>query len=113
MDFEKLLVWQRAKVLTVSVYKEMATCPDLVFKSQITRSALSIPSNIAEGMERFTARDKCRFLRIAKASCGELRTQLMIGSEIAYVAEPLAAVWIIETRELSKMLNGLINRISD
>ncbi|MNG11591.1 four helix bundle protein [Pseudomonas sp. Irchel s3a18] len=113
MDFEKLLVWQRAKALTVSVYKEMAACPDLVFKSQITRSALSIPSNIAEGMERFTARDKCRFLRIAKASCGELRTQLMIGSEIAYVAEPLAAVWIIETRELSKMLNGLINRISD
>ena len=113
MDFEKLVVWQRAKALSVSLYKEMINCPDLAFRSQITRSGLSVPSNIAEGMERFTAKEKCRFLSIAKASCGELRTQLIIASEIGYVAEPLAAAWIIETRELSKMLCGLINKISE
>jgi four helix bundle protein len=113
MDFERLVVWQRAKALAVSLYREMAGCPDFAFKSQLTRSALSVPSNIAEGMERFTVKDKCRFLWIAKASCGELRTQIIIGSEIGYIAEPLAAVWITETRELSRMLNGLINKISD
>ncbi|KPX72299.1 S23 ribosomal [Pseudomonas syringae pv. tagetis] len=113
MDFEKLLVWQRAKALAVILYKQMASCPDLAFRSQITRSGLSVPSNIAEGMERFTAKEKCRFLCIAKASCGELRTQLIIGSEIGYIPEALAAALITETRELSKMLCGLINKISE
>ena len=61
MDFERLLVWQRAKVLAVNLYRKLAACPDLAFKSQITRSGLSVPSNIAEGMERFSAKEKCRF----------------------------------------------------
>ncbi|KPY59541.1 S23 ribosomal [Pseudomonas syringae pv. aptata] len=113
MDFERLLVWQRAKALAVILYRQTASCPDLAFRSQITRSGLSVPSNIAEGMERFTAKDKCRFLYIAKASCGELRTQLMIGSEIGYIPEAVAAALITETRELSKMLCGLINKISE
>ena len=59
------------------------------------------------------SKGKCRFLWIAKASCGELRTQLIVGKEIGYISESLAAAWIIETRELSKMLCGLINKISD
>ncbi|SEJ15569.1 four helix bundle protein [Pseudomonas sp. NFR16] len=113
MDFEKLLVWQRAKALAVSLYKELANCGDVAFKSQITRSGLSVPSNIAEGMERFTNTEKRRFLSIAKASCGELRTQIMIGGEIGYIPALLADRWINETREISKMLSGLINRISD
>ena len=113
MDFEKLGVWQRSKVLVVGIYREFAQCRDLGFKDQITRSALSVPSNIAEGMERYSAKEKVRFLWIAKASCGELRTQILIGSDIAYIAQPLADNWIAETRELSKMLCGLINKISD
>ncbi|EIK98012.1 hypothetical protein PMM47T1_02064 [Pseudomonas sp. M47T1] len=89
----------------------MATCPGLAFRSQITRSALSVPSNIAEGMERFSTKEKCQFLWIAKASCGELRTQMMIGKEIGYISESLAAHWIPETRELSNRLCGLIKKI--
>jgi hypothetical protein len=61
MDFEKLVVWQRAKALAVNLYKEMASCPDLAVRSQITRSGLSVPSNIAEGMERFTAKESAAF----------------------------------------------------
>ena len=53
------------------------------------------------------------FLWIAKASCGELRTQIFIGRDITYIARPLAENWITETRERSKMLCGLINKISD
>jgi four helix bundle protein len=113
MDFEKLMVWQRAKRLTVAVYEEMAPCRDLTFRSQITRSALSVPSNIAEGMERFSIKEKCQFLWIAKASCGELRTQIMIGREIGYISDSFAANWIPESRELSNMLCGLIKKISN
>ena len=113
MDFERLVVWHRSKCLAVGIYREFAKCRDLGFKDQITRSALSVPSNIAEGMERRSAKEKVRFLWIAKASCGELRTQILIGSDIAYIAQPLPDNWIAETRELSKMLCGLINKISD
>ncbi|HLD67558.1 MAG TPA: four helix bundle protein [Pseudomonas sp.] len=113
MDFERLDVWQRSKRLAVEVYRKMAGCRDLGFKYQITRSALSVPSNIAEGMEHGSSKEKCRFLWIAKGSCAELRTQILIGSEVGYVAEPLAVYWITETRELSSMLSGLIKKISD
>ncbi|MBB4863543.1 four helix bundle protein [Pseudomonas nitritireducens] len=112
MDFEKLEVWQRSRRLAVAVFKSMAECRDLGFRDQITRSALSIPSNIAEGMERESDKEKCRFLWIAKGSCGELRTQVMIGAEIGYLAQPLATEWINEARELSRMLHGLISKIS-
>ncbi|WP_421555348.1 four helix bundle protein [Pseudomonas kitaguniensis] len=113
MDFERLVVWQRSRRLAVGVYRELADCRDFGFKDQITRSALSVPSNIAEGMERRSVKEKAHFLWIAKGSCGELRTQILIGSDIAYIAQPLADNWIAETRELSKMLCGLINKISD
>jgi four helix bundle protein len=52
MQFENLEVWQRASSLCVLIYKELRTFKDYGFKDQITRSALSIPSNIAEGFER-------------------------------------------------------------
>ncbi|PYY90588.1 four helix bundle protein [Pseudomonas sp. TKO26] len=113
MDFEKLVVWRRSKALAVEIYREFARCEDFSFRSQITRSALSVPSNIAEGMERRSAREKVHYLWIAKASNGELRTQIIIGQEIAYITQPLAEHWITETRELSKMLSGLIKKISD
>jgi four helix bundle protein len=112
MDFEKLVVWQRSTSLAVSIYRELAGCRELVFRNQVTRAALSVPSNIAEGMERSSAKEKCYFLRIARGSCGELRTQMIIGSEIGYIRPPLAELWIPESRELSKMLGGLINTIS-
>lgn len=112
MDFERLDVWQRSRHLTVQVYKALAECRDYGFRDQVTRSALSVPSNIAEGMERVSVKEKCQFLRIAKGSCGELRTQLLIGSDIGYIPESVANDWIQETRELSRMLSGLINRIS-
>ncbi|TBV10305.1 four helix bundle protein [Stutzerimonas kirkiae] len=112
MDFERLEVWQRARYLAVAVFRALHDCRHYGFRDQVGRSALSIPSNIAEGMERGSAREKCHYLRIAKGSCAELRTQLLIGSDIGYVPEPLATQWTQETRELSRMLDGLINRIS-
>ena len=50
--FEDLEVWKRAVAFSADVYRKFAKCPDYGFRDQITRSALSIPSNIAEGVER-------------------------------------------------------------
>jgi four helix bundle protein len=113
VDFEKLLVWQRSKQLAVELLKAFVGCRDYGFKDQITRSGVSIPSNIAEGMERLGWREKVWFLTVAKGSCAELRTQLMIASEIGYLPADLASDWINETREISRMLSGLINKISN
>lgn len=71
---ESLDVWKKACQLSVTIYGLMNECRDFGFKDQITRSALSIPSNIAEGYERDYLPEMVRFFRIAKGSAGELRT---------------------------------------
>lgn len=113
MDFERLEVWQKARTLTVDVYRGFAGCRDYGFRDQITRSALSIPSNIAEGMERGSERDKCRFLWIAKGSCAELRTQILAGADIGYITPSDADHWLEESTRISRMLTGLISRMSE
>jgi four helix bundle protein len=108
MKFEDLNVWEKSKELSVHIYKELRNLKDYGFRDQITRSALSIASNIAEGMERGTAKDCIKFLQYAKGSCGELRTQIYIGIEIGYISEDTGNGWIQDTREISAMLVGLI-----
>ncbi|HDH17022.1 MAG TPA: four helix bundle protein, partial [Gammaproteobacteria bacterium] len=51
-SFEKLVVWKKSSRLAVAVYREFKPCRDYGLKDQITRAAVSIPSNIAEGSER-------------------------------------------------------------
>jgi len=108
MQFEKLDVWKRSARLASNVYKLMATCKDYGFKDQITRSALSIPSNIAEGLERETDKDESRFLYYAKGSSGELLTQTYIGIDIGYIDNTESKKIITECRELSAMIAALI-----
>lgn len=103
-------VWKRSTNLTVDIYKLMKSCRDYGFKDQITRAALSIPSNIAEGFERNSKKDFSNYLRIARGSCAELRTQIYIANEIGYIEGNLAVKLQSETLEISKMLQGLINR---
>lgn len=112
MIYEKLKVWKKSKNLAIDVYKQMANCRDYSFKDQITRCSLSVVSNIAEGMERKTKPDKIRFLVIAKGSIAELKAQSQIGIEIDYIQNKQGQQWLIETEEISKMLQGLINSLS-
>ena len=76
MKFEQLDVWQRASRLACDIYKATAKCKDYGFKDKVTRSAISIPSNIAEGLERDSQADQARFLYYSKGSAGELVTQI-------------------------------------
>jgi four helix bundle protein len=112
MNFEKLVVWQRAVRLSAEVYKKTASLRDFGFRDQITRSGLSVPSNIAEGMTRETARDKKHFLTVARSSLAELRTQIYIGIDIGYLPKNKGHDWVKETEELSAMLSGLRNSIT-
>ena len=109
--FEDLEVWQRAVDMSVAIYIETKEVRDFGFRDQITRAGLSIPSNIAEGMERSTPADQCKFLDYARASCGEVRTQAIVGSRVGFICEETARLWCQETKELSAMINGLIRSI--
>ncbi len=108
MNFQDLKVWEKSKNLAVKIYRLFSNSRDFGFKDQITRSALSIPSNISEGYERESNKELIRFLYIAKGSCGELRTQLIIASEIDYLKSAIADNLIKDSLEISYMLNSLI-----
>jgi len=111
MVFEDLDVWKRSAGLSADIYSELKQLKDFGFKDQITRSGLSIPSNIAEGIERRSGKEKVNFLSYAKGSCGELRTQIYIGMKIGYLSKNKGNQWITETKEISAMLIGLMNSI--
>ena len=108
MRCENLDVWKRSCRLSVEIYKYFANFKDYGFKDQITRSSLSIPSNIAEGMEKDYTKEKKRFIEISKGSIAELKTQIYIGIEIGYIAKDIGLDWIKRLNEILKMLIGLL-----
>jgi four helix bundle protein len=113
--FEDLEVWKRGCQLAVGVCVSTHAMKNYGFKDQMQRSAISVPSNIAEGAERDSEGDFIRFLRISKGSCSELRTQLYISERVqkALNQDPVEGSkdMIKETREISAMLQGLIRSI--
>lgn len=112
MQFENLDVWKRSARLSAEIYRSLALLKDFGYKDQITRSGLSVASNIAEGYERESARDRVKFLNYAKGSCGELRSQIHIGMEAGcYIEQNLGKKWIAESQTISKMLYGLMRAI--
>lgn len=100
-------VWKRACRFAVDVYKRTAECRDWAFRDQVRRSALSVASNIAEGYERETPKERIRHLFIAKGSCGECWTQLLIGAEAGFLDKEGAAPLLGDAEELAGMLRGL------
>ena len=110
MAFEDLDVWKRSARLSVTLYQHTRQLKDFGFRDQLTRSGLSIPSNIAEGYERDSDAEIARFLTIAKGSAGELRTQILIGIEATYLERSEALEWADEAKQLGKMLGALIKR---
>ena len=111
-SIEEIEVWQRSCRLVVTLLKSLDSKElwrKRSLKEQIERAAISIPSNIAEGYERNSTRDFIRFLHIAKGSCGELRTQLYILKALSILPDGEVNGWIKECKELSSMVQGLIN----
>jgi len=105
-SFEQLAVWRRACQVAVSVYEVFRDTREFTLRNQMERAAVSIPSNIAEGHER-GGKDFERFLRIARGSAAELRTQAYIARKIGVLPDETFRGLISELREISKMLSGL------
>jgi len=106
--FEDLDVWKRSCRLAVVLYKNLRNCKDYGLKDQMTRAAVSIPSNIAEGAERRTKKEFISFLSIAKGSAAELRTQIYIASKIGILSPAVCKQFTDELKIISAMLQKLI-----
>jgi len=111
-SFEDLEVWKKACNLAVKVYGCLKDCRDYGLKDQATRSSVSIPSNVAEGIERESTKETIHFLHIAKGSCAELRTQIYIAQRISLIDPGVAKQIIQEAEDVSRMLHGLIKSFS-
>jgi four helix bundle protein len=111
-SFEDLDVWKKAVEFSSTLYRGLAGLNDYGFKDQLTRAGLSVPSNIAEGMERGSAAEKVRYLTIARSSCGEARTQIHVGINVGYIDPDVGKRWIEDSREISAMLVGLSRSIT-
>jgi four helix bundle protein len=113
-NFEDLLVWQKAVDLAVQVYALTRAFPaDERFglTSQLRRSAVSIPSNIAEGRGRLSQGDFRQFLGIAQGSTYEVLTQLLIAKKLRFGLPDAIAQCEDLSNEVSKMLSALIARL--
>jgi four helix bundle protein len=110
-SFEDLEVWRRACRLAVRIYEVLKNCKDYGLKDQMTRAAVSIASNIAEGAERDTAVEFMRFLHIAKGSAAELRTQAYIACKIDVIQEQIRKELADELKNISSMIHGLIKSL--
>jgi len=111
MKCKNLDVWKRAAALSADIYIELKNLKDFGFKDQLTRSGLSVPSNIAEGIERNSEQEKIRFLDIARASIAEAKTQIYIGMKIDYIPRDIGNSWIKEYEEMGRMITSLIQSI--
>lgn len=105
---QRLDVWRRACRLSADVFVLLASSREYAFRDQLSRSALSVASNIAEGYGRGSAGDRIQFLRIARGSCNEAWTQLQIGVAADIIDPQAAARLIDEAAEIARMIGGLI-----
>ncbi len=106
MKCENLDVWKRACRLSVDLYRHFDGSREFGFKDQITRSALSIGSNIAEGLEKDSLAENLRYMEISKGSVAELITQLYIGIEAGFIEKNTGMQWVKEANEILKMIKG-------
>lgn len=111
MRFEDMEVWKLSARLATDIFVMTKDLSCYGFLGQIMRSALSVPSNIAEGAERNSSKELVHFLGIAKGSCGELRTQLYIGMEAGFLDRKITKEHIETTKRISAMLYSLIQTI--
>lgn len=110
--FEDILSWQKAKLLTIDIYKTFDNCRDFGFKDQIQRTSVSIMNNIAEGFERRGDKEFKKFLFIAKGSCGEVRSMLYLAFEMNYLTKEKCRELYDLSLEISRLLSGLIKTLN-
>ncbi|MBU1012679.1 MAG: four helix bundle protein [Bacteroidetes bacterium] len=113
-DFKTLNIWQDGMELVKAVYQIVELLPNdekFGMRSQMTRAAISIPSNIAEGCSRDSQKDFKRFLEIALGSAFELETQILILIEISILKIDEIQLLLDNLTKLKKQINSLIQKL--
>jgi len=111
-DYKELEVWKKGIALVLASYEIVQKFPGderFALTNQIKRSAISIPSNIAEGASRNTTKEFVQFLYIALGSASELETQMIIAEKLGYIKNNQNL--ISEITIIRKMLNALITSL--
>ena len=111
---KKLKVWQKAMGLVTSIYKMTAQFPkeeEFGLKAQLRRAAVSVPSNIAEGLARQTKPDKLRFLNMSQASLSEIDTQIEITRQLEYLDDDRYARIMSDILDVQMLLSGLTRSV--
>jgi four helix bundle protein len=114
-NFKNLIIWQKGMVLVDKLYTASRYFPDderFGMRSQCTRAAVSIPSNIAEGCGRKSQKDYLRFIEIALASAYELETHLLIIEQRKWFPETVQIELIELVAEEQKMLTKFIGKLA-
>ncbi|HEX8014370.1 MAG TPA: four helix bundle protein [Flavobacterium sp.] len=114
-SFEEINSWQKSRIFNKKIYliTENSTFKkDFDFVRQIRRASLSISSNIAEGFERNTDKEFIYFLYVAKASAGEVRSQLYLAFDLEYIIKEEFEMLLESITEISKLLSGFIKYLS-
>ena len=110
--FEELPVWQKSIELAECVFsliEESSLKNEFELKRQIQKSVISVSSNIAEGFERGSKKEFIHFLYIAKGSCGELRSQLLLAKLLHNSPNKIILDMCDYACEVSRQINGFIS----
>ena len=110
-DFKKLKVWQKAHLLAMDVHRvagQIRGAKHVSLRSQMTRAAMSVPTNIVEGCGQQSTREYSRFLRIALNSTTELEYHIVAARDLAAVRSSDSLTLISQVIEVRKMIYGLL-----
>ena len=114
-SYKDQIVWQKAMDLVVETYRLVESLPReeiYALSDQMRRSAVSIPSNIAEGHTRNSTKEYIQFLSIAKGSNAELQTQLSICSRLGYLSNEQISDAIVISEEVGKMITSIQKKLT-
>ena len=114
-DFEKLKVWQKAHALAIDVHRLAGAIPraeGMALAAQLRRSALSVPSNIAEGAGKGGDGEFRRYLQIAMGSASETAYHLMVARDLGFMETATYDDLTSRIAEVRRMATGLLKRIA-
>ena len=112
--YRDLEIWKHGIELVKDIYEITNNFPKhevYGLSSQMRRSAISIPSNVAEGFRRFHNKDYARFLHIALGSCAELETQITIAKELKYIPKESETKLLEKIDHICRMITNLLKKL--
>ncbi len=114
-NFRDLEIWKLGKKIVVDVYQLTGVFPKAEMYglvSQMRRASVSIPSNVAEGFNRFHNKEYRQLLYVALGSCAELETQVEIATDLGYLETKLRDQLIEKLDHETRMIRNLIKKLS-